>query len=189
MLNDKKVLTLWCWAVALALVSCKGEKPAESQVPEEKKSPAAKALPTKSPGDMLIGEWVDSGWFVQDSGVFAVQAFNSDGELTVYVKTKEENRKPDEEDDDWTLDFDDLDYSTSPPPLPMGYVLDSSSTPYKLDMFVMDGGRKVGTSKAILEFITDDEIRIRTFDSPQAARPPGFLNEDDEFTDRYRRLR
>lgn len=169
-MNGKTVVRLWCLIVLLALVACKGEKAAEPPVQGEEKNSAAKSLPTKSPGELLVGEWVQPGWFVEDSGVFMVQAFNSDGELTIYVKTKESKNKPAEGDDDWAMDFDDYDFSTagsSPSPLPMYYSLDASSTPHKLDMFVKDSGKRVGTSKAILEFVTEDEIRIRTFDAPE----------------------
>ena len=62
----------------------------------------------------------------------------------------------------------------------MKYSLNSSISPMELDIYAEDKyGDKYGKpAKMIIQFLTDNKIKIRTFFSNK--RPENFLKEDDE---------
>ena len=64
----------------------------------------------------------------------------------------------------------------------MKYSLNSSISPMELDIYAEDKyGDKYGKpAKMIIQFLTDNKIKIRTFFSNK--RPENFLKEDDEAT-------
>ena len=106
----------------------------------------------------LVGEW--TGVSEGEEGSFI---FREDGTANLIIKGKS------------LVDEEVMEKGT------LLYSFDPSKIPSELDLIGIDNsGNELGRMKMILQFLTDDKIKIRTFFNDR--KPKKFLAEDDEDT-------